>query len=139
MKDESKIIVFLSADCIAIWILAFCSGSLNTSVSVENILSFKPSGLLEIHFLDVGQGNSTVIITPKGKILVYDGGKSGSAYSPFDAGEKVVVPFLEKRGVDQIDVIVCSSPDDDHVGGLSKLYNNLMTQLLNDPNVFVID
>ncbi|MCK4947625.1 MAG: MBL fold metallo-hydrolase [Candidatus Aureabacteria bacterium] len=124
MKTESKIIVFLSAICAAIWILAFSSGALNNSVSVKNISSFKSRGLLEIHFLDVGQGNSTVIITPKGKILVYDGGKSGSAYSPFDAGEKVVVPFLKKRGVEEIDVIVCSSPDDDHVGGLSKLYNN---------------
>ena len=133
MKAESKIIIFLSLICIAIWILAFCSGSLNTSVPVKNISSFKPSGLLEIHFLDVGQGNSTVIITPKGKILVYDGGKSGNTYSPFDAGEKVVVPFLKKRGVEQIDVVVCSSPDDDHVGGLPKLYNNFKIKQTYDP------
>ncbi len=80
--------------------------------------------MLEIHFLDVKQGNATLIILPNGNAIVYDGGKSGNSFSPFAAGEKKVVPFLKQTGIKEIFAVICSSPDDDHCGGLADIYKN---------------
>ncbi|MBN2190288.1 MAG: MBL fold metallo-hydrolase [Candidatus Aureabacteria bacterium] len=123
MKKEIKIFLLFSFSCFLIFLFSFF-----ISYPLGNVLlphtDFKPSGLMEIHFLDVNQGNSTLIILPDGKAIVYDGGKRGNRYSPFDAGKKKVVPFLKKRGIKVIFAVICSSPDDDHCGGLPELYKN---------------
>ena len=59
---------------------------------------------LEIHFLDVGQGDSTLIITPNNKKILIDGGNNEG----FDNGEKVITPYLLKNGITEIDYIIVS-------------------------------
>jgi len=71
-----------------------------------------------VTYLDVHQGDSEVIQTPDGKVIVIDGGQSATRYSPFDAGKEVVIPYLESQGVKKIDVVVATHPDYDHTGGL---------------------
>lgn len=68
---------------------------------------------LTITFLYVGQGDSTVIITPKGQVIVIDGGKSGKG--------KVIERYLKYKGKTQIDLMVLSHSDEDHMGGLLEL------------------
>lgn len=80
--------------------------------------------ILKVTFLNVRQGDSTVIQTPDGKVILIDGGQSATSYSPFDAGKEVVLPYLEKEGIKKIDMVVITHPDYDHVGGLVSVVNS---------------
>ena len=77
---------------------------------------------LEIHFLDVGQGDSCLIRTINNKTILIDGGDGGGDY---DYGEKVLKPYLLDHGITKIDFIIISHFDSDHVGGLLTLMNEL--------------
>ncbi len=68
--------------------------------------------------LDVGQGLSVVVETPK-QVMVYDTGDRFS--STFDAGSAVVVPFLRSRGWQAVDLLVIGHGDRDHIGGFQAL------------------
>ena len=71
---------------------------------------------LEIHFLDVGQGDSCFIITPNHKTILIDGG--GSTSSTFDVGKDTVIPYLLDKGYTKLDYVFISHFDQDHVGGI---------------------
>ena len=75
--------------------------------------------LLRVTFLDVGQGDSAVIETPSGKTVVIDGGGHPDTDERWgtDPGSRVVVPFLRSRGINRVDLLVPTHPDDDHVSG----------------------
>ena len=67
-------------------------------------------GELEIHHIDVGQGDSTLIITPANETVLIDSGdwrQDGSA----------VIDYLEAQGIDRIDHLVATHADADHIGG----------------------
>lgn len=82
---------------------------------------------LEVTFLDVGQGDSILIVTPEGNTLLIDGG--GSRDSDF-IGENVLVPYLNSRGIGQIDMVIASHPDIDHIGGLKSVFNKCSVDYL---------
>ena len=73
---------------------------------------------LEMVFLDVGQGDGAFIRFPEGRTMVVDGGNRSEG---FDYGARVLLPFLNHRGVERIDVVVASHPHSDHIGGLVTL------------------
>ena len=77
---------------------------------------------LRATFLDVGQGDAAVIELPSGHVMVIDGG--GSFDEGFDPGERVVAPFLWRRGIARIDLVVLSHPHPDHANGLPFLVNH---------------
>ena len=68
---------------------------------------------MKIHFVDVGQGDCTFILTPKNKSILVDGG--GSLSEENDVGEKILVPYLLDRGYTSIDYLVVSHADQDHI------------------------
>lgn len=72
--------------------------------------------------LDVGQGLSAVVQTRQ-HVLVYDTGPRLS--SEFDTGRAVVVPFLRHNGINAIDTLIVSHGDNDHIGGLDSILNEL--------------
>lgn len=75
-------------------------------------------GIVKVTMLDVGQGLSTVVQTQRHS-LVFD---TGARFSEtFDMGSAVVIPFLRKRGLNQIDVLMISHGDNDHIGGATAL------------------
>ena len=59
---------------------------------------------LEIHFLDVEQGDCTVIFTPSHKTILIDGGNNEG----YDYGENTVLPYLLRNGVNKVDYIIVS-------------------------------
>ncbi|MCX8037968.1 MAG: MBL fold metallo-hydrolase, partial [Candidatus Sumerlaeia bacterium] len=71
-------------------------------------------------FLDVGQGDCCVVELPGGTTVLVDAGD----YS-VRAGERIVVPFLESRGIDYLDAVVVTHPDADHIGGLPAVFDDL--------------
>lgn len=78
---------------------------------------------LKIYFVDVGQGDCTLIITPENKNILVDGG--GSEFSSFDVGENTLLPYLLARRITTIDYIMISHFDSDHIGGLFTIMENL--------------
>lgn len=76
---------------------------------------------LKIYFIDVGQGDSTLIVTPSKKTILIDGGGSES----FDVGEKVLLPYLLGRRIRKIDYIMISHFDTDHCKGIFTVIENL--------------
>lgn len=75
-------------------------------------------GTAEFTLLDVGQGLSAVVQTHR-HTLVFDTGPRFP--SGFDTGKAVVVPFLRKQGIEQVDILVISHGDNDHIGGARSL------------------
>ena len=65
---------------------------------------------LQAHFIDVGQGDSCWISLPNGDDVLVDGGKSQAGAS--------VVAYLQERGVDDIELMVATHSDTDHVAGM---------------------
>jgi competence protein ComEC len=93
-------------------------------------------GRLMIHFLDVGQGDSALIIFPQGATMLVDAGgeiRAGPAESEGSSGEPgagsfigemVVSRFLWSLGLTRIDYAVVTHADRDHIGGFSEVIRN---------------
>lgn len=72
----------------------------------------QPAGdLLLVHFINVGQGDATLIQTPEGYTALIDGGEKGSG----------VVQYLQSLGVKRIDLLIATHPHSDHIGGLVQV------------------
>ena len=78
---------------------------------------------LEIYFINVGQGDSTLIKTPQNKHILIDGG--GSEFGNFDVGENILLPYLLDRRITTLDYIIISHYDSDHIAGLFSVMKNL--------------
>lgn len=67
--------------------------------------------LLELHVVDVGQGDGLLVRTPEGKVMVVDGGPRRGGFAD----------YLSRVGVQRIDVLIATNPDADHIGGLIEV------------------
>ena len=92
---------------------------------------FRPAlhpGELELTAIDVGQGDSLLVVLPDGRRMLVDGGGIPAfgriARSQLDIGEDVVAPYLWDRGIRTLDVIAISHAHDDHIGGIPALVND---------------
>jgi competence protein ComEC len=87
-----------------------------------------PRDSLLVEAIDVGQGDSILLITPDGKTLLVDGGGIGGGLSSsapnFDVGEEVVSPVLWSRGIRHLDVVALTHAHSDHMGGLPAILRN---------------
>ena len=86
---------------------------------------------LRVLFLDVGQGDSTVLETPSGKVCVIDTGNLSSD-GKTDQGRRVVAPYLRWRGIQKIDLLILTHPDLDHLGGAKSLLSDFSVDMLID-------
>jgi competence protein ComEC len=88
----------------------------------------RPKGAMLVEAIDVGQGDSLLVITPDGKTLLVDGGGFGGgpkqAPQDFDIGEEVVSPALWARGIRHLDAVALSHAHSDHMGGLPAVLRN---------------
>ena len=81
--------------------------------------------VLEITAIDVGQGDSILVISPEGKTLLVDaGGIPHWMHSELDIGEDVVSPYLWSRGMHALDAIAVTHPHADHIGGMKAVLAN---------------
>ena len=91
-------------------------------VAVYNSGAKIESGKLEITAIDVGQGDSILVVSPQGRTMLIDGGGSTSQVpSEFDFGEDVVAPYLWSRGLERLDAVVLTHAHEDHIGGLPRI------------------
>lgn len=91
---------------------------------------------LTITFLDVGQGDCTVIQTPDNRIVVIDTGGLSLNYDTRDiktyAATRTLLPFLNHIGANSIDVLITTHYDLDHIGGLIPLLKHKKVDLYID-------
>ncbi len=84
----------------------------------------EPVGELEVHFIDVGQGDAIYIQTPEQNVLI-DGGGRGHT----------VVEYLQARDVVQLDLVIGTHPHADHIGGLINVMQVFPVEEVIDPAV----
>jgi competence protein ComEC len=81
-----------------------------------------------ISYLDVGQGSSTFLEFPSGFRVLIDGG--GSSFATTTVGERVIAPFLWKKGIQEIDAVIITHPDADHYNGLDFIIRHFSPEIL---------
>jgi competence protein ComEC len=87
-----------------------------------------PHDALLMEAIDVGQGDSLLLITPDGKTLLVDGGGHGGgphqAPQDYDIGEEVVSEVLWSRNIRRLDAVALTHAHSDHMGGLPAVLRN---------------
>lgn len=112
MKTIRGILLVLAA-----LVLAACVAAPPPPTATPPPATVTPSaGLpLTVAFLDVGQGDATLIRSPGGRTMLIDGGNSSQ-----DA-DQVIIPALQRWGSQRLDIMVATHPDQDHIGGLERV------------------
>ena len=87
-------------------------------------------GAMELVFLDVGQGDAVAIRTPGRRWILVD---TGPRSPGFDSGERIVLPYLRRRGASRLDALVLTHPDLDHIGGANAVLSGLDVLRVLDP------
>ena len=87
-------------------------------LALLSVVTWRPSPPPHVAFLDVGHGDSTFIRTPGGTNILVDAGDRSEF---IDAGARQVAPFLLAHGVTEIDALVITHADRDHIGGAKHL------------------
>lgn len=73
----------------------------------------------ELHFIDVGQGDSSLILSG-GEAVLIDGGPGSATES--------LIAYLEETGVEQLRAVIATHPHEDHIGGLAEVLNRFPTE-----------
>ncbi|HSD83074.1 MAG TPA: ComEC/Rec2 family competence protein [Anaerolineae bacterium] len=102
-------------------VLAGCTLTRPTPVPGATLIPGQ--GQLKIAFLDVGQGDSILIQAPNGQTMLIDGGRST------DLAQTVIIPQLRAWGAKQVDVLVVTHPDQDHIAGLVGVLEDFPVKL----------
>ena len=102
------------------------------SLVILNIIVFTKvwriyNPVLNVAFLDVSQGDASVIEFPSNEVCIVDGGRR-SDYVNY--GERVITPFLRSKGIKNVSAVIATHPDVDHYGGLISVVENFNVEKL---------
>jgi competence protein ComEC len=92
------------------------------SITVYSMDMYRNINDIIVDFIDVGQGDSA-LLRYRGNNILIDAG--GSAFSDFDIGENITLPYLIKSGVNELDALIISHYHDDHYKGSKAIIENL--------------
>ncbi len=115
------------------WVLAARAAFLATLLVwawITGAASLDDCRCVQIHFLDVGQGDAALLRTPAGRWILIDGGPRTPVR---DAGRSIVVPFLRRHGAAGLALVVATHGDADHLGGLPAVIAAFPPRLVLEP------
>lgn len=109
-------------------------------IAMTFVYRFYMPGPLTVSFIDVGQGDSILIVTPHKHAFLIDGGRFDER-TGFDAGKSIVEPYLLMSGISSLDAVIVTHPDSDHMGGLLSIIKDMrvervMVPQIHDDNLF---
>ena len=78
---------------------------------------------MQVHFIDVGQGDAALVVTPHGHAFMIDTG--GTRQGGYDIGSRVDVPYLLHYGIRKLDFIMLTHAHDDHAQGVGGIVDKL--------------
>lgn len=81
------------------------------------LLFYRPVRGLTVSFLDVGQGDCIVLQNENGNCYLVDGGSTSKS----EVGKYQMLPFLESRGIGELEAVFVTHPDEDHISGILEL------------------
>ena len=96
---------------------AICGVAALAAMAVFPAIPFTRQDGVELHVLDVGQGDAILLRTERGRWVLFD---AGPAWSGGDAGRSMILPYILRRG-GTLEAFVLSHPHTDHVGGAASV------------------
>ncbi|KOM98642.1 hypothetical protein ACP49_05810 [Clostridium botulinum] len=122
MKKKITIISLL----LALFLLVI-SGSVYAKSNSKSLSGKeKDTGIVTVHYINVGQGDS-ILIQQDGHNMLIDAGTN--------AAESTVVNYLKSKGITKLDYIIGTHPHEDHIGGLDKVIDNFTVDKVIMPRV----
>lgn len=112
--------MMLKRNCILVILAVIFAGLCGCEYSVDLNFSQKtePKAVNEIrvHYIDVGQGDSTFIELSDGKSMLIDAGNPGD--------DEIIEEYIDDLGYDYIDYVIATHPHSDHIGGMAEILDN---------------
>jgi competence protein ComEC len=127
MSKKSVQILIRFGGLILLAVFVLFMNQRSTSPRVDDTLApGDGEDILEVHFIDVGQGDAILIETEASAMLI-------------DAGENnmgtTVVDYLQKHGVDELDYVIGTHPHSDHIGGLDYVISHMTVNQIIMPDI----
>src|SRR2546425_6987940 len=89
-------------------------------LSWQSIAYAQANGKLQIHFMDVGQGDGAVLISPRGEVVLFDDGVLNNCDKP--------ISYLQQLGITRIDYHITSHYHADHIGCTAEVLQEFPLQ-----------
>ena len=103
---------------------------LSVTLLIIIVQVFYPADNLKVNFINVGEGDCILIEAPNKINILIDGG--GTPQSDFDVGSKIVIPYLRRKGINEIDLLILTHPHLDHLEGLLPVLRELKVDMVLD-------
>ncbi len=87
---------------------------------------------MDLVFMDVGQGDACLIVTPDHQAVLIDAGEKNYRV---DMGSRVVLPVLRQLSVERIKYLVMTHPHSDHIGGVTSVLNEVSVDTIWDTTI----
>ena len=113
----------------AVFRLSAVTVGLLLSIIITNCMRI---GTAEFTFVNVGQGDGSVIHTPFRETVIIDGG-GGNAWTSYNFGKEVFLPYLEAMGINRIEVAIVSHYHQDHIEGVIDTIKSIKTDYVYAP------
>ncbi|WP_139904644.1 ComEC/Rec2 family competence protein [Clostridium thermarum] len=104
----------------------FTSCNYSTNDNMETNNSIEKNDILRVHFIDVGQGDSTLLQVNGFNVLI-DAGPNSASHK--------LLPYLKGNNVENIDYVIATHPDEDHIGGMDEVIKNFNIGILYAPKL----
>lgn len=108
-------------------VVLFPNGELSRALGFADSARKLPDGSMALHFIDVGQGDSTFIELGNGKSMLIDAGTNSA--------QDIVVDYIKDLGYSEITYAVATHPHEDHIGGMDKVLENFRVENFYLPGV----
>jgi len=113
----------LKIGIVVLLILALAACTPVVDVETETLLE----NALEVHYIDVGQGDAILIKTPIGENILIDAGKN--------SGADELIEYLKEQGVQSFSAVIGTHPHEDHIGGLDRVIDEFEVKSIYMPKI----